>query len=67
MGCNCGGGKKVTAVAKTERKVVNSGDYWEAVLSDGTVVSKPTKRAADALVAMRGGRVRRVTRRQEGS
>lgn len=67
MGCNCGGGAKKAAVAVAPRKSANPGESWEAVLPDGAVVGKPTKTQAEAIVAMRGGRVRRVTKKTESS
>lgn len=67
MGCNCGGGKKAVSVAVPSKRTTISGEAWEAVLPDGSVVEKPTKRQAEAIVAMRGGRVRRVTKKAEGS
>lgn len=63
MGCNCGGGKKAVSVAAYSKKATASGESWEAVLPDGMVVEKPTKPQAEAMVAMRGGRVRRVTKK----
>lgn len=66
MSCNCGGGKTKPVVAPTAPRTVNPGEEWEAVLPDETTVTKPTKRGAEAVVAMRGGRVRRVTRKTQG-
>lgn len=67
MGCNCGGGKRAALVAAPRKRDTNSGEAWEAVLPDGVVVEKPTKAQAEAMVAMRGGRVRRVTSKKRGS
>lgn len=63
MGCNCGGGKKSSLVAASPKRTPTLGETWEAVLADGVVVSKATKLQAEAIVAMRGGRVRRVTKK----
>lgn len=63
MGCNCGGGKKASLVVASPKRATISGESWEAVLPDGVVVEKPTKPQAEAIVAMRGGRVRRVTKK----
>lgn len=66
MGCNCGGGRSAAAVAVTPGVATNPGEEWEAVFPDGEVKVYPTKRQADAMVAMRGGRTRRLTRKKAG-
>lgn len=67
MSCNCGGGKAKSLVAATAPRHVTPGEEWEAVLPDGSTVVKASKRQAEAVVAMRGGRVRRLTRKVEGA
>lgn len=65
MGCNCGGGRSVSPVATPKGVPTNPGEMWEAVFPDGEVKTYPTKRQADAMVAMRGGRTRRLTQKKK--